>query len=52
MIGTNDPAAWTRASFASPDDYIVPLSPSERRIIADAVQRMRDRGRLDVPVET
>ena len=27
MIGTNDPAAWTSASFAGEDDYLVALTP-------------------------
>ena len=52
MISTNDPAAWTSASFASEDDYIVPITPDDRATIVAAIHRLRDAGRLAVPVET
>jgi hypothetical protein len=49
---TNDPAAWTRASFADEDAYLVHLSAEDRQTIVDAVRALRDRGRLAVPLET
>jgi hypothetical protein len=49
---TNDPAAWTRSSFADENAYLVHLTAADRQTIVDAVQQLRARGRLSVPVET
>ena len=49
---TNDPAAWTRSSFADENAYLVHLTAEDRQTIVDAVHKLRERGRLDVPVET
>jgi hypothetical protein len=47
-----DPAAWTRSSFAGAHAYLVHLTAGDRQAIVDAVRGLRERGRLDVPVET
>jgi Taurine catabolism dioxygenase TauD, TfdA family len=52
MITDSDPAAWTRSSFANEDAYAVALSAADRQTIVDAIRQLRERGRLDVPVET
>jgi hypothetical protein len=52
MITNSDPAAWTRSSFANEDAYLVRLTAADRQTIVDAIRQLRERGRLDVPVET
>jgi hypothetical protein len=49
---THDPAAWTRSSLASEGErYLVPLTPADRQAIVAAIRCLRERGRLDVPIE-
>jgi hypothetical protein len=47
-----DPAAWTRSSFADENAYLVHLTADDRQTIVAAVHALRERGRLDGPVET
>jgi len=42
----------TRSSFADENAYLVHLTAEDRQTIVDAVHKLRERGRLDVPVET
>jgi hypothetical protein len=53
MMTKRDPAAWTQASFpAEQDSYLVHLSAGDRQTIVDAIRQLRERGRLNDPIET
>jgi hypothetical protein len=49
---TNDPAAWTRGSFAGEDAYLVHLTAADRQTIVAAIRALRERGRLTDPIAT
>ena len=51
-MAAHDPAAWTRSSFTGEDDYLVHLTADDRQTIVDAIRKLREDGRLAVPVET
>jgi TfdA family taurine catabolism dioxygenase TauD len=53
MSTTHDPAAWTRSSLANePGGYLVHVTAEDRQAIVDAIRVLRERGRLNDPVDT
>jgi hypothetical protein len=53
MSTARDPAAWTSLSLANdPAGYFVHLTGEDRQTILDAVRTLRERGRLNEPLNT
>jgi hypothetical protein len=46
MQQSSDPMAWTRASFQTPSDYSVDLSPEDREEILSSLEALSQTGRL------
>ena len=53
MSTARDPAAWTRSSLANePDGHLVHFTAEDRQTIVDAIRALRERGRLNDPLNT